>query len=177
MAVTLVVEDGTGLSTANSYQSEANAVSRLEEMYLLMGLTAAPSTVADEALIGGAYYLDTVYGMNLMGIRTNEDQALEFPRTDVYKDAEMEYIYDSDELPEPLLKAHAIASYYVENDSANIMPNQSSPGTIKRKKEKVSTLEEEVEYIGGQSQYKKYTLIDQYMNKLCDVSGGYVRRI
>ena len=180
MAVTLVVEDGTGKSTANSYQSEANAVSRLEELMYLMGLSSAPSTVSDEGLIAGAHYLDAVYGSELMGIRTNEDQALEFPRTDVYKDAEREYMYDSDELPEPLLKAHALASYYAENDSANIIPNQSNPGTIKRESSKVGELQEDIEYIGGKSQYKKYSLIDEYMYKLSESFGGgsgYARRV
>jgi len=178
MAVSMVVEDGTGLSTANSYQTEANAVTRLEELQYLMGLSSAPtdSDISDASLIAGAHYLDAVYGRRLAGIRANSDQALEFPRSSVPKDAEKEYYYDSDELPEPLLKAHALAAYYAEQDSANILPNQSGPGTIKRKSVKVGPITKDVEYIGGLSQYKKYTLIDSFMGQLLD-SASFAKRV
>jgi len=80
--VSLTVEDGTGLSTADSYISTADALT----YHAAMGNTAwaAATEAAQEiALRRAAQYLDTEY--RFRGTRRNNTQALEWPRVD-YED-------------------------------------------------------------------------------------------
>ena len=174
MAVTMVVEDGTGKSDANSYNTLAKIVTILEEYSFAMGLSAANTPVlgdiSDASAISAARYIDSRFYASLMGLRLTDDQALEFPRVDVPKDAAKQYYYDSDVLPPPLLAAHAMATYWAENDTDNFLVNQDAPGTIKRKKEKVGPLEEDTEWSGGSSVQKVYSLINTEMRKLTDFS-------
>jgi len=175
MAVVLVVEDGTGLETANTYQSIADANTRLEALFPLMGLSATVTITATASMTAGTFNLDNRYGLRMLGTRTFSDQALEFPRVNVPKDNQRVYYYDSDELPEDLLNAHAMMCYYAENEPESLRPNLDTSGTVKRSKDQVGPLVEEREYSGGSNPYKEYTVIDDYMQKLI-VSGTQVRR-
>jgi hypothetical protein len=76
---TLVVEDGTGLSTANCVYSYADATA----YHLARGnaaWAAATQTDCEEAIIAGWQYIENKYRTRWKGSRTNREQALAWPR-------------------------------------------------------------------------------------------------
>lgn len=76
MAVTLIIEDGSGVELANSYQTLIEAQS-LAEQY---GWTLpTDETEASIALINGYNYLNTLES-GMCGVRSYEDQTGAFPR-------------------------------------------------------------------------------------------------
>lgn len=160
MAYSIVVEDGTGLSTANSYMSSTTANGHLEEWYKILGLSAAP-TVGDIDCTTGTYWLDTEFVNRWKGFRLNQDQALAFPRVGIV-DFDGWYV-DSDEVPAKIVVAASIMAYYANTEASSIMPNQSSPGTIKREKKKAAVIEKEVEYMGGKEQEKYYRVVEDLL--------------
>ena len=88
MAVTLVVEDGTGVAGANAYISVDFA-----DAYHLDRFNSDWAGSADRkssAILQATAYLDRVY--IYQGLRTHTDQVLEWPRVRVLDD-------DCDELP------------------------------------------------------------------------------
>lgn len=80
-----VTEDGTGLSTANSYGAVADADAYFVDKGI--GSTwAADNAKKQSALIQGTQFLDLMYGMQLSGYREVKSpmQALQFPRLECY---------------------------------------------------------------------------------------------
>ena len=78
MALTLVKEDGTGLATANSYASVADGDSYFEGHLYASAWTAATSVTKAAALVMATRLVDTQFQFH--GFRTNETQALQWPR-------------------------------------------------------------------------------------------------
>lgn len=81
--MSLIVEDGTGLSTANSYVSVLDC----DSYHLMRNNTqwADATTVQKEAaLIKASYYVDGKYGKYYSGTRCNVDQSFLYPRYDSY---------------------------------------------------------------------------------------------
>lgn len=75
--MSLVVEDGTGLANADSYQTLEDA--RLNANALGLNLPASEEA-AEAALRNGARYVNR-YESSFTGYRTVDTQALSFPRT------------------------------------------------------------------------------------------------
>ena len=77
MAITLTVEDGSGLADANTYVSQADA-----DAYFANRANASWAAATDDAkaaaLIQATQYLDARY--TFKGVRLTETQALEWPR-------------------------------------------------------------------------------------------------
>lgn len=164
MTASIVVETGSGLSTANAYQTAADADAIIEELYLIMGLSAAPSGLSDIHCIAGTWFLEGMFGRSFKGVKSSETQALSFPRVGCRDSSG--YEYDSDELPSPLLKAHALASYYASTEGSSMIPNQSNPGAIKRKSVSAGPVSKEIEYVGGMESQKYYSLLDSFISEL-----------
>lgn len=77
----MTVEDGTGLTTANSYESVVNA----DAYHLARGNSSwAAATTANKetALVRSTQALDGMYGRQWPGIRLTSDQSLDWPRDD-----------------------------------------------------------------------------------------------
>ena len=70
----LIVEDGTGVVSANSYDTVANAQSYFD----LKGTTIV---ITEESLINATQYLDLRFGMQYNGSKIGQDQSLSYPRT------------------------------------------------------------------------------------------------
>lgn len=160
MALSITVEDGTGLAAANSYISTTTGDGHLEELRLILGLSTDP-TLTDLDCVSASQYLDAEYGGRWRGTRANDDQGLDWPRNGVV-DADG-YEYDNDELPTELEQATAVMAYYAQNESGGIMPNQSDPGIIKRIKKKVGPIEKDVEYQGGNPVEKYFRLAESIL--------------
>ena len=78
MALTLVKEDGTGLSNANSYASVADGDAYFEGHLYATAWTAATSDTKAAALVMATRLVDTQFQFN--GYRAHETQALQWPR-------------------------------------------------------------------------------------------------
>jgi len=103
----LIVEDGTGLADAESY----NSLEEIAEYATNHGLTFAisPAEAAEAAARRATTWLDGTYRGRYSGTRLNgRDQALQWPREDA-TDAEDEDIA-TDEVPAEIKAAHAEAA-------------------------------------------------------------------
>jgi len=78
MALTLVKEDGTGMSGANSYASVADGDGYFEGHLYASAWTAATSGTKAAALVMATRLVDSQFQFN--GFRANETQALQWPR-------------------------------------------------------------------------------------------------
>ena len=79
MAVTLIVEDGTGIADANSYVSEAEYL----DYWTNRGNATAMAITGDDLkslLIQATDYVESVYYGKWLGDSLTATQALEFPR-------------------------------------------------------------------------------------------------
>lgn len=103
----LVVEDGTGLENADSYQTLEDA--RLNANALGLCLPASDAT-AEAALRNGARYVDR-YESSFSGYRTVDTQALSFPRKNAIRSFGTNCIdIASDAIPNELIMAQMFAA-------------------------------------------------------------------
>lgn len=117
MPISIIVEDGTNVSNANSY----NSIVELRSFALDRGVTL--SSVDDEVAtmaIKATDYLETK-AEEYKGLPTYTDQSLQWPRTGVY-------IYEveqpSNSIPKQLKTAHAMLVLAV-NEGLSLLPNYS----------------------------------------------------
>lgn len=83
----LVVEDGTGLATAESYISAADAVTYATNIYGASDtFVVASLTVQEIALRRAAQTLDAIYSERWKGIRIKGGQGLDWPRSSIFDD-------------------------------------------------------------------------------------------
>ena len=104
--MSLTVEDGSGVAGADTYAS----VSYAQAYAAKRGITLPTGTGADAAieilLIKAMDFIEALRA-DFQGSKVATDQALQWPRSDVYIDGN---IAASDEIPEELLKAQVQAA-------------------------------------------------------------------
>ncbi len=155
----LVVEDGSGVATANSYIPRAFA----DTHHADRNATAWEDFTdpeKDAAIIRATDYIDKRFGRRFIGIRRQKEQALEWPRLDAFDDDGF-IMSGVDEVPRQLQKA--LAEYALRAALCGILapdplppvPKQSMEsgetardtdvvtGEVIRKRDKVGPLEEE----------------------------------
>lgn len=152
--MSIIVEDGTGVANANSYISEAD----LTTFATARGVTLTTST---ETLLIKA--MDYIEAFSFKGIKKERDQALQWPRLEVYIDG---YYWDSDEIPQELKDAlcHTAIAIDQSNDPLQDMPRQTVA-------EKVGEIE--VHYSPGSSSVARNIRILNAIRKL--LRGGGTR--
>lgn len=165
MAPTFIVEDGSGLANANSYSSEAEADQYHENHGDPAAWSGALQADKEDALRSASFFLDNKYGSRWRGRRENDyvENGLDWPRVNVIDDDG--FTIDSNVVPKRVKQATAILALNVINGDT-LTPDQSNPGTIKRRRRKVGPIETEDEYTGGRSQTKWYREVDQLMRPL-----------
>lgn len=132
--MSLVIEDGSNVTGANSYITEAEYQAWADARFGSGRSTAPANDAAAEVLILRA--MDYFEGLNFIGIKANKSQPLQWPRYDVVIDG---YDIDSDEIPS-LVKSALYEITYAEESS------NSELQTIERttRREKIGDIE--VEY-------------------------------
>jgi hypothetical protein len=169
----LVVEDGTGLSNADSYLSEADADTYHTDHGNPTKWSNATTAQKEEALRLATQYLDATYNGRWRGRRNLIDQALDWPRLDVYdRDG---FLLPSDELPAALEHATAEMALRYRELGSSLIPDLSEPGDIRRERVRVGTIEEDIEYIGGKSQMVTYRIVDGLLRDLITAGTRIVR--
>lgn len=143
----LVTENGTGLSTAESLCSLADASAR----HTAFGNTAWTGTDAakEAALRRASAYMEQAYRTRWAGLKRNETQALSWPRVNVLVDG---WIVAIDEVPAEV--ANACADLALKALTADL--NADLTRTVIR--EKVGPLE--TEYAAFSPERARYPAID-----------------
>lgn len=162
MAVTLIVEDGTGVVGANTYNSLTEIRQYAEERGIIL---PTDDTELSILAIQATDYLET-FREKYQGLKTNLSQDLQWPRSGVTLDGET---LDENLLPALLKKAHCQAT--AEAVEADLQANPSASV----KKEKVDVLE--VEYADSAISSTGFTKVESLLNPLFRVSGRWPLRV
>lgn len=101
----LIVEDGTGLPTAESYLSVADTSARLAALGLTKFSTLASDPLKEGACRISTKRLDTAFRANPRGGKSSEAQALEFPRDMTFASGRRA---EFGSIPEEVLDAQAL---------------------------------------------------------------------
>ncbi len=161
--MSFVVETGAGLSTANSYLSVADADAYHTDHSGSTAWSGASEADKQKALRLGTQYLDVRYDGRWKGTRSNDDQALAWPRANVV-DSDG-YILDSDDLPERLENAVAeLALRVIGGDT--LLDDIDEPATISSESVTAGPIQFSQQFTGGKSQVKGYPLIDGLIRPL-----------
>lgn len=158
--MSLIVEDGTGMATAESYISVADANTYHAKLgNETWGLLT--DTVKEQLLRKATNYMVQVYRSSWAGIRKNDTQSLDFPRYLVpkYDNGAMYSYYDADSVPKEV--KDACCELALKANSASLAPD------IDRltKREKIGSLEVEYDTTRGLP-YVQYRAIDNTLYPL-----------
>lgn len=142
----MVVEDGTGLSNADSFVSVAYA----DTYFTTRGVTAWASLTNKKALlIKATDYIEAVYSESWKGVTLNDTQSLSFPRI----------IDDSTVYPDRLLKA--VCELALKANSGDLLVDVEQR-TIEEKVDVITV--KYAEYSDQKTQYSMvYGLISPYL--------------
>jgi len=166
----LVVENGTGLSTAEAYISVADADTYHAAYTGSTSWTSSTPTTAikERVLRRGAQVLDNTYILRWKGDRTNKTQSLDWPRDSV-EDTDG-FIVDSAIVPVEIQRANAELALREITETDGIIPDVANDGTIKREKSKVGPLEQDITYQGGKELLPKFSIVDILLKGLLESS-------
>lgn len=165
----LIVEDGTGMSDSESYQSVAGA----DAYHTKFGNTSwggLSTSVKELALRKATQYLDNKYGGRWLGSRSYRDQALDFPRYGIIdRDG---YVTDFDAMPADLLNATSeLALISVTEDlEPDVAPEDS--GAVEAERVQVGPIAIDESYAGALSTEKKYTRAERFLRSLITSTGA-----
>ncbi len=162
--MSIICEDGTGISTAETYISvvDASIYFTARENTTWDALDTGEATVNREAALRKATdYMTAVYRDRWEGVRYTEDQALDWPRSGVVRDS---WSVDIDEIPTEVKRACAELALKSASDDLQADLTQ---GVVR---EKVGVIE--VEYNKNSPQAKRYPSIDFMLRPFLKSGGG-----
>lgn len=170
----LVVEDGGGLSNADSYVSLADALAYHAARGNADWAGAASDTVREQALRRATAWLDVTFAARFPGYRVNgRDQALEWPRTAAYDGGG--YLIDNDAVPKEVKFAtYEAALREVETPNSLLAPSPATYATIKR--EQVGPIEREYGGDGKQASTVPVDMIEAILMPVLLDQGVYLLR-
>jgi hypothetical protein len=162
--VALVVEDGTGLATAEAYDTTAAA----DTYFLLHGDPAAWSgstiTEKEDAMRIGAQWVDLEHERRMRGERANEGQALAYPRVNV--GALFGYQVELTDVPTILKRANFEAALRHREGDALLGDVAAGGGGVKSESVKVGPIEEAKEYVGDKDDAPSFPKITALLRPL-----------
>lgn len=156
----LTIEDGTIVTGADSYISETDYQAWADARFGASRSTAPADDAAAESLILRA--MDYFEGSNFKGVKTTEDQPLQWPRAYVAIDS---YEVGTGEIPNQVKLALYELTYMEET-------SEGLSNTIERAvtKEKIGPIE--VEYDENASSRTMTPSVTRAMSKLLQAGGG-----
>lgn len=158
--MSIIVEDGTGKSDAESYVSVAEFV--LYHTNRGNSVAALPTADIEVLLRKATDYLTAQYRGKWLGYRSHSTQALDFPRTGIVVD---EFItIESNQIPVELKNAQCELAARANNGA--LMQDE----TQKVKREKVDVIE--VEYVESASVQTRYAQIDNLLSVLLSTTNS-----
>lgn len=166
----IVVEDGTGLSAANSYLSETDLGTYTDDRAVTLA-----SGDAEAALIRATAALDAIYRSRFPGYRTHgRSQGLEWPRTAAY-DTDW-YPIANNEIPVEIKNALCEMAVRELIEPGSMMPDLERGGQIQA----LQAGSVRIDYGASASAKTVFQLIDGIMANILGPSpapfGGYATR-
>lgn len=164
----LIVEDGTGLSTAEAYDSVAGFKAYADKFGF--SYSAFTDTQIEQFLRQGARHMVQKFRLRWKGTRTTSTQALDFPRAGVstvdngaYYSGQ--YVVDPNTVPDDIKNANNI---FAQKASAGV--DLFADGTQLAKREKIGQIE--VEYEQGSRQRVQYDSVEAMLQPYLSSVGG-----
>ena len=152
----IIVEDGSIVAGANSYVSIADT----RTYALARGVTLSAVDAEVEQLI--IQSMDYVEGLAFIGLKSTEDQPLQWPRSNVVIDG---YFVDTDEIPTELIKG--------QNETILSINNGEDPlADIARAQESVKVGSLSVKYTSGSSTTLVRKTTNAFRKLLANGGGG-----
>lgn len=159
----IVVEDGTGKIDAVSYVSVADT----DAYHLARGnaaWAAASDASKEAALVRATSALDGMYSGRWPGRRYDQDQALDWPRSDAWdRDS-----YPLTGVPQRIKDATSAAALVELAEAGALSKSQERGGAVRR--EKIGPIE--TEYAPGAPAVTAYPAITQALARIVRGSGG-----
>lgn len=165
--MSLTVEDGSGLSNAESFVSVADATAYHELRGNAAWAALASDTVREQALRRATDYMEAAYRLKWAGSRVSVDQALSWPRYEVPMHDAGSY-YDSDAIP--VAVANACAELALRAATAELAPDV---GRVK-KRVKVDVIE--TEYADGPA-HTRFRAVDLMLEPFFGSSGMNIKLV
>lgn len=166
--MSLVTEDGSGLSNAESYASVPEA----DAYHAAQGNPAAWSGAAtpdkESALRQATSYLDGVYTGRWRGLRAHEAQALAWPRCEAIDDDG--FLIAAASVPVKLKNATAELALKVIG-GASLFVDETTPGELSAKTLKVGAIEVSKTFVGGQGTQPSYPKAKSLLRSLLEPLG------
>lgn len=179
----LVVEDGTGLATAESYISVANADTYFTNYVRgKVEWSGASDAVKERSLREATQTLDALFGTQFKGKRIDGDQALLWPRSSVVTSDG--YTLASNAVPTAIERATCeLAWKHVTDagpdtttgDTTGVIPDSEEGENLVKEKVKVGPIEEEREYAGQRMPRPLYNKVRLILAELILPRGTVIR--
>lgn len=168
----LLVEDGSGLSTAESYLSVADvsavlALTGEDAAWLALANDTAREQVARKAMRA----LENEH--TFRGEKKTAAQALEWPRVNAEDDDG--FLWESTEIPAKLKTAFALLCAAAAVSGADLQPTQTEPGSLQSKSIGLGKISISKTWAGGQSQVVFYRKAESLLSELVESSDVMVR--
>lgn len=173
--MTIIVETGAGLSTAETYITVAGADTYHSDR--ANSAWAALTTQLKEAYLRRATeYMLQVYRLKWKGVRMTATQALDWPRAYVYTQpflhgavGEFPYLVENDIVPVEV--ARACAELALRAISGDLAPD------IGRLKKRVKVDVIETEYVDGATPYVRFRAIDRMLDPFMSGTAGSIQLV
>ena len=179
----VVVEDGSGLSNADTYISVADADTYISTYVRNSSTWTSLGTAAKEqALKEGTQSLDLLYGQRFVGYRRNKDQSLAWPRTAGY-DTDG-YAVDGTVVPSAVENATVELAWRHVNDggpstttgdTTGVIADSSAGTNISSESVSVGSVTSTTQYAGIKSGSKVFRKISLILSKLIVPEGAIFR--
>lgn len=167
--MSLVVEDGTGLSTAEAYCSVAEATA----YHAARGNTAwqdLASDIQEQCLRKASSYMVGEYRLRWAGSRLTEEQALDWPRSLVpRRDAPTSGYYANDAVPQEV--KDACASLALRASTAALHKDQT------QRKSSVTVGPISTTYEAGSKIATTYSDVEAVLKPMLSTSAGQIRMV
>ena len=172
MAATFVVENGSGLSNANSYVSVADATQYHENHGTPTAWTNASTAAKEDALRQATQYLDAVYGTVWDGTRINETMALDWPRYGAVDSDGFWLVATA--VPQQVKDACAyLALKQIGGDT--LLPDDAAASNVEAESLTLGALSISTSYSGQKNTAKYYKLVEKLIGSLTTGTGRVYR--
>jgi len=172
MATTFIVEDGSGKGDANAFLSVVEADQIMENYGASADWSAADNTVKENGIREATRFMNMQYVWK--GWRVYTTQSLQWPRSECYDDEDN--IVNSEIVPERVKEACAYLALKVV-EGRTLLEDLENAATVKRTKDVIGPLTEEIEYVKGEEAGVNWQVADKlvmpYIEKKSFLSNLY----
>lgn len=161
--MTLITENGTGLSNAESYISVTDADTYHAAQTGSATWSGATTSTKEMALRQATAYIDSRFAERFKGTRVKESQALRFPRIGVI-DIDGFQI-ESNVVPPKLAQATAELALEVVSGTS-LFVTEANAGSVKAEMVKIGEIAIDQEFAGSQSQQPKFPKVEALLKDL-----------